>query len=133
MDYAIKLAEIGWPPSLQRIKEHTEEICHGHYGEGFKSLGRNWVNQFVERHSKRLKPYWSHPLDHSRAHAGNESTKKAYFDILYNTIQEEEEEPISPKLIYGTDKSGIQEGIGTKECVYGASGKKVQHQQYSGG
>jgi hypothetical protein len=128
VDYAIRLAEIGWPPSLQRIKEHAEEICRGHHGEGFEGLGKNWVNQFVERHQSRLKPYWSRPLDHSRACAGNENTKKAYFDLLYNTIQgEDKEEPIPPELMYGTDESGIQEGIGTKERVYGASSKKVQH------
>jgi hypothetical protein len=44
VDYAIRLADMGWPLSLQRIKEHAEEICRGHYGEQFNGLGRNWVN-----------------------------------------------------------------------------------------
>jgi hypothetical protein len=45
----------------------------------------------------------------------------------------EGEEAVPDELIYGTDESGIQEGIGLKERVYRATGKKVQHQQRSGG
>jgi hypothetical protein len=39
---------------------------------------------------------------------------------------------IPAELIYGADKSGFQLGIGQKERVIGACGKKTQHQQRSG-
>ena len=116
------------------MKEHAEEICQGHHGKAFKGLRKNWANHFAERHWKELQPYWSHPLDHSWAHQGNKNTKKAFFDLLEDTINGgEDEEPILAELIYGTEESGIQEGIGTRERVYGARGKKVQHQQRSEG
>ncbi|KIL70546.1 hypothetical protein M378DRAFT_49547, partial [Amanita muscaria Koide BX008] len=41
--------------------------------------------------------------------------------------------PIPPELIYGADESGFQSGVGTRERVIGRQGKKVQHQQRSGG
>jgi len=131
--YATNLADQGWPLSLKRLKEHANEICRAHYGEDFEGVGQNWAKRFVERHSERLKQYWSRPLDNSRARAVNPATKEAFFKLLESTIKGEEgDEPIPPELIYGVDESGIQEGIGTRERVLGAVHKKVQHQQRSG-
>jgi hypothetical protein len=39
---------------------------------------------------------------------------------------------IPAELICGTDESGFQEALGGKERVYGAAGKKTQHQQHGG-
>jgi hypothetical protein len=133
LTYAASLADQGWPLSEQRLKEHANEICRTRYGDGFEGVGKNWAKRFVEKHSDRLKPYWSCPLDNSRTRAVNPTTKEAFFDLLESTIKGKDgEEPIPAELIYGTDETGIQEGIGVKEHVLGAPGKKVQHQQWSG-
>ena len=44
----------------------------------------------------------------------------------------EGEEPIPDELIWGTDETGIQQGLGTRQRIIGPTGKKVQHQQRSG-
>lgn len=88
---------------------------------------------FVEKHSDHLSSYWCHPLEHSRAHAGNPHTKEAYFNLLEGAIiGEEDEEPVSPELMFATDETGVQQGLGTWQRIIGPKGKKVQHQQRSG-
>lgn len=133
VDFAISVANQGFPLSRKRIQEHVEELCRAHHGSSFKGLGGTWVKRFVARHRKELGAYWSHPLDHSRARAGNPHTKKAFYDLLEEVIKgNKDKEPIPNHLIYGTDETGFQEGIGTRERVFGSAGKKVQHQQRSG-
>jgi hypothetical protein len=111
----------------------VEEICRARYGDGFEGIGQNWTARFLEKHSARLKLYWSRPLDNSRARAVNPITKKAFFDLFELAVEGEEgEEPIPAELMYGSDETGIQQGIGTRERVLGAAGKRVQHQQRSG-
>jgi hypothetical protein len=130
---AVQEAERGFPFSHRRLREHVDEICRARYGDDFPGVGKRWTDRFVEKHSDRLKPYWSRPLDGARARAVNPITKEAFFTTLKSTINGEEgEEPIRPECMYGTDETGIQEGIGTKERVLGGAGKKVQHQQRSG-
>ena len=88
---------------------------------------------FVEKHSDQLKPYWSWPLDNSRARAVNPVTKDAFFELLKSTLRVGEgEEPIPPELIYGVDETGNQQGLGGHERVLGRTGKKDQYQQQSG-
>ena len=116
VDYAINMVDMGWPLSLQRMKEHAEEVCQGHHSETFPGLGKNWMKCFAERHQKRLKPYWSCSLDESQARAGNPTMKKAFFNLLEETIKGEEgDEPVADELIYRADESGIQEGIRMRE------------------
>ena len=133
MTYAIKLADLAWPLSEKRIKEHANKILQGCHGEDFEGVGKNWAARFMEKHSNRLKPYWSKPLDHSRARAVNPATKEAFFKLLESTIKgQDDEEPIPAELIYGANETGIQGGIGQKEHVFRAAGKKIQLQQRSG-
>jgi hypothetical protein len=66
--------------------------------------------------------------------AGNPVAKEDYFTKLETVIEGEEgEDPIADKLLYGVDETGVQDGIGSKERVYGDPAKKFQHQQCSGG
>jgi len=134
IDYANQMGREGWPFSRRRILEHANEICFARYGSTFEGLGHNWVDRFILKHRDRLRGSWSRPLDKIRAQAGNPVAKEDYFAKLKTAIEgEEEEEPIPPELMYGVDESGIQEGIGLKERVYGDPAKKFQHQQRSGG
>jgi hypothetical protein len=134
INYANQMANESWPFSRRRILEHANEICFGRYGTNFDGLGHNWVDRFTLKHRDRLKSSWSRPLDKIRAQAGNPVAKADYFMKLKATIDgEEEDESIPPELMYAGDETGIQEGIGLKERVYGDSTKKFQHQQRSGG
>ncbi|KAF8220795.1 DDE-domain-containing protein, partial [Tricholoma matsutake] len=40
--------------------------------------------------------------------------------------------PVSPELMFATDETGVQQGLGTWQRIIGPKGKKVQHQQRSG-
>ncbi len=113
------------------------KICWACYGPDSeflaKGVGQNWVKCFVEKHSDEIKAFWSHPLDHSHAHAVNPYTKEEFFKLLEAVIEGDGgDDIISPKLIYGTDKTGIQQRIGVKERIYGPQGAKIQHQQRNG-
>lgn len=133
IEYATELASRGWGLSLKHIKEHADEILRARLGPTFEGVGKNWAERFVERNCDRLKSYWTHSLDESRAQAANPHTKKAFFDLLEKTIQGEDgEDSIPDELIYGADETGFQKGIGTKQRVVGGTGKKVQHQVCSG-
>jgi hypothetical protein len=133
VNFAISVANQGFPLSRKHIQEHAEELCRAHHSSSVKGLGETWVKRFVARHRKDLGAYWSHPLDHSRARAGNPHTKKVFYDLLEEVIKgSKDKEPILNHLIYATDETGFQNGIGTRERVYGSAGKKVQHQQRSG-
>ncbi len=132
MDYCIKLANRGFPLTLQRIKEIGEKIARGRHGNTFpdEGLGKNWAGRFRKKHSSRLSSYWTHGLDHSRASAVNPATKEAYFKLLANVIRGDgtKEDKIADELKYGADKTGMQQGVEGRERVVGPKGKSVQHQ-----
>ena len=132
--YAIKLGNEGWAFSRERLGEHANEILRAREGPSFEGVGVNWADRFIEKYRNRLKPCWSRPLDNLRAQAGNAAYKAEYFSLLGETIEGEEgEDPIEEENTYGVDESGIQQGLGLKERVFGDPDKSFQHQQRSGG
>lgn len=133
--FTIDTAQRGFPLSHKRLKEHVDSICRAKKGESFPAtgVGKEWTSRFVERHSDRLHPYWSRPLDNLRARAVNPTTTAAYFDLLEEVLKGSDgEDPISPDCIYGMDETGLQQGVGASERVIGASGQKRQYQQRGG-
>ncbi|KAK0450446.1 uncharacterized protein EV420DRAFT_1245126, partial [Desarmillaria tabescens] len=83
-----------------------------------KGVGQNWAKHFVEKHSDKIKAFWSHLLDHSHAHAMNLYTKEEFFELIEAVIEGDEGEDIIPcELIYETDETGIQQRIGVEERV----------------
>jgi hypothetical protein len=133
IEFATSVANQGVGLSLRRLEEHANEILQARLGATFGGVGKNWASRFVEKHSNHLSSYWCHPLEHSRARAGNPHTKEAFFSLLERTIEgDNNQEPISNELIWGTDETGIQQGLGTRQRIIGPKGKKIQHQQRSG-
>ena len=133
IEFVTEVANQGHGLSLRRLEEHANEILQARLGPAFGGVGKNWASRFVEKHSDRLSSYWCHPLEHSRARAGNPHMKTAFFSLLEGTIKgEDSQEPIIDELIWGTDETGIQQGLGTRQRIIGPKGKKVQHQQRSG-
>jgi flagellar biosynthesis regulator FlbT len=80
------------------------------------------------KHHNKLGMYWSSALNCSHIHAVNLVTKEEYFQILKEI---REKYNISDKLVYSTDKTEIQSGIGVTEQVIGPAGAKIPHQQWS--
>jgi hypothetical protein len=134
IEYSVQLGNNGWPFSRVRLQEHAIEICQGRYGIDFPGLGHNWADRFLLKHSDRLKPSWSRPLDDQRARGANPSSKAEYFGVLETVIEGEGgEDRIVAESMYGVDETGVQQGLGTKERVYGNPAKTFQHQKRSGG
>ncbi|PBK85260.1 hypothetical protein ARMGADRAFT_942217, partial [Armillaria gallica] len=67
ISYAVNIAQRGFPLTPCQLAELANEILKACDGDNFELVGRNWASCFVEKHSNRLKTYWSHPLDHSQA------------------------------------------------------------------
>ena len=132
--YTIECADCNFPFSHQRIKEHVNEIASTHWGNTFPKggVGKQWTYCFVSNHHEELKAYWSHSLDSARAWAVNPITKEGYFTLLKEVIKDDDDDShIKPECIYAADESGFQKGVGQKEWVFEAAGKKTQHQQRS--
>jgi hypothetical protein len=131
INFAIEIAQRGFPLSPRRLKEHCEAVLQHRLGKNFPEggLGRDWGNRFITKHHNRLGMYWSNALDSSRGRAVNPVTKEEYFRILKEA---REKNNIPDELVYGADETGIQAGIGVTERVIGPAGAKIQHQQRSG-
>jgi hypothetical protein len=131
VQFAVEIAQRGFPLSPQRLKDHAEAVIRHRLGEAFPKcgLGKDWGSRFITKHHNRLGMYWSSALDGSRGRAVNPVTKKEYFRILWEV---REKYNIPNELVYGADETGIQSGIGVTERVIGAAGTKIQHQQRSG-
>lgn len=134
IDYALEIGARGWPFSRRRLGEHADEVIGAKLGDAFKGVGLNWVDRFVTKHHDRLKPCWSSPLDHSRARAVNPHNHTTYFG-LYGDARDgcgNPEDAIPDELVFAGDETGVQQGIGSKERVFGPAGASIQHQQRSG-
>lgn len=65
IEYIVEVGERGFPLSHKRLKEHVDKICHAKLGLKFPEagIGKNWTNQFVEKHSEQIKMSWAHSLE----------------------------------------------------------------------
>jgi hypothetical protein len=131
VNFAIEVAQRGFPLSPRRLKDHCEAILRHRLGSRFpeKGLGRDWGNRFITKYHNRLGMYWSSALDSSRSRAVNPITKEEYFRMLKEV---REKYDIPDEQVYGADETGIQSGIGMTERVIGPAEAKIQHQQRSG-
>ena len=107
INFAIEIAQRGFPLSPRRLKEHCEAVLRHRLGKNFpeRGLGRDWGNRFITKHHSRLGMYWSSALDSSRGRAVNPVTKEEYFRILKEA---REKGNIPDMLVYGADETGIQ-------------------------
>ncbi|KAF8135550.1 hypothetical protein EV363DRAFT_1147074, partial [Boletus edulis] len=93
------------------------------------SVGHNWTDHFLTWHAEEIGKYWSSPLDTACDRAVNPHTNRAWFNLLGHTIQDKE---IGEDCIWAADETDFQPGGGTKQQVFGAAKKKIQHQQRDG-
>src|SRR5687768_921300 len=73
INFAIEVAQRGFPLSLRRLKDYAEAILQHRLGPRFpeRGLGWDWGNRFITKHHSRLGMYWSSALDSSRGRAVN--------------------------------------------------------------
>lgn len=129
IEYALEVADRGFPLSHKRLKEHVDEIIRGRLGPSFPGVGENWTDRFLTKHSDRLGTYWAHSLDSARGRAVNPANKTKFFNLLGECI---EKFNIEEDCVWAADETGIQASAGTKERVVGGAGKKTQHAQGDG-
>ncbi|KAF8597404.1 hypothetical protein BDV93DRAFT_397164, partial [Ceratobasidium sp. AG-I] len=62
VEYAVELANRGFPLSLRRLEEHVNEIIRKRI-PSFRGVGKNFAARFVEEHHEALSMYWTRPLE----------------------------------------------------------------------
>jgi hypothetical protein len=129
IEYALSMAERGFPLSHKRLKEHVDDTCHARLGDDFPAagVGANWTERFITKHSKQLTMYTPRLLDSKRAHAINPTTHAAWFKLLGETLKSGDDgKPIAQECCWGVDESGFQSGLGaTGEKAIGGTGKSL--------
>jgi len=120
-----------WRSMLMRF--HAKYTANSSVNSPDEGVGLWQTLHFVEQHSDKQHQYWSHALDNAWAWAVNPVTNDAYYRLLSDTWEETgNDNEIPGELVYTTDKTGIQGGIGSKERVIGLKGQHTQHWQWSG-
>ncbi|KAF9493236.1 hypothetical protein BDN71DRAFT_1378134, partial [Pleurotus eryngii] len=59
IQFAINMANEGWPLSKGHPIAHVNLICQARHGPEFEEVGKNWVTRWIKKHSAQLHSYWS--------------------------------------------------------------------------
>lgn len=126
VDYAIEMAERGFPLKLKELQCHAEDILQARLGDGFtkSGLGKHWAERFVRRHNDKLQRYFSRGLDKRRANNVNRTTHEAWFALLSKTITEFN---IEEECTYGSDEVGFMLRALDHVQVIGPINQKIQY------
>lgn len=127
--FAEELSDRGIPLTHKTLEEHVNFVLTSKHGNKFPGVGLNWADRFLERHSDRLKTFFSSPLESSRARAANPATHKMFFDILERVMRENN---IEFDCIYAADETGFMPGRASTAKVIGRAERKTQHRKESG-
>ena len=92
-------------------------------------VGKNWVDQWLEKWGKWLSTYWSTSLDTVRARALNPTIIEDYFRKVEETISKHK---INPDCLWSMDETSIAFGRACKTRVIGQAGNRVQLSQRDG-
>jgi hypothetical protein len=92
-----------------------------------QTLGKRWVDGFMDRHHHELGPRWTSPLDRKRTNGLSPLTAEQHFQCVKETTEKYE---IVPENDYGMDESSVMLGCGAKRRVVGRketkAGKRVK-------
>jgi len=88
--YIIETGAQAFPLSHRQLKEHVDEICQKKYGESDrfpeKGVGKQWMHQFIVKHSDKIMMAWSTQLEDKQGWAVNPNTKAAWDKLLPDMI-----------------------------------------------
>lgn len=130
IELAEELSDRNIPLNHTTLKQAAELIIKARDPE-FKGLGKNWTGRFLEKHSDRIKPFFSSPLDASRTRAVNPNAHAAWFGLLKDLF-EKYGHGDDPECLYALDETGFMPGRAITKKVIGRAGKKMQSQKESG-
>ncbi|KAG2337496.1 hypothetical protein BDR05DRAFT_834485, partial [Suillus weaverae] len=68
VEYCLELGRRGFLIGHRRLKEHVDAILQARLREKFpaEGVGKNWTDQFVEKHMDKLGRFWTRSLDTAR-------------------------------------------------------------------
>ena len=99
-------------------------------GKSYQPVGKQWVNQFLQRHNKIIKTHWSTPLSTIRAQSAN---PRAVHNFLTGLVKREVvDNTVPPELLYQIDETSTPQQLGIKLRVVGPQESRRQHLQQSG-
>ena len=77
IQYGHECSDRGFPLSHHRLKEHVDETLHGRNASGFPlgSMGKQWTQCFVQKHSEHLQKSWASLLESKQGYVVNEHHK----------------------------------------------------------
>jgi len=127
LDLAEKLADRGLPLGHEGLRAAAFQLLVTRVGEDKAILGKNWVDNFLVRHNRRLSTHWSRPLDSACACALNLDVVNHWFELLKKHLVPEDGEPILPENIYNMDESGFPPQDTLCKRVIGCRGVQSQH------
>lgn len=130
IELAEELADRNIPLTHSTLKECAEMIIKARDPD-FEGLGKNWTDRFVEKHSDRIRPFLSSPLEASRNRAVNPNTHTAWFDLVQKLFAKNgcgDE----PDCLYALDETGFMPGKALSQKVIGRAGNKTQSQKEGG-
>lgn len=119
------------------LKEIVDDICRARLGDEFpeNGVGKQWTDQFVEKHSNQIGAFYTCTLEGAQARAVNLTTNTTWWKLLGEVLQTGDGGfPIVQENTYGVDECGFQPEIGSAQGkAIGGKGKKVHYQQKNGG
>lgn len=130
IEFAEELSDRNIPLTHTTLKDIVNLIVRAR-NPTFEGVGKNWTDRFVEKHSDRLKMFFSSPLDAARSRAINPNVHAAWFNLLH-TLFAKHGYGTDPECLYGLDETGFMPGRATTQKVIGRAGKKSQGQKESG-
>jgi hypothetical protein len=126
VDFILKSADCGFPPTHRAIECYANAILQKRLGPTYQPVGKKWIYTFLDYNRCNLQTHWSKPLDMQRAQALNPEAVKHWFDLVEELVVKTE---IRRENIYRMDESGFPSADQGKTRVMGGCGTKTQHKQ----
>jgi len=102
VQYLIETARWGFPNTPQHAVRRANQILREHTGDPDATVGQNWLNRFLDRHTDQLSHFWSTTLMTVCGGALNEANVDHWYKLLQDIIDEHN---ISQELIFAMDES----------------------------
>ena len=118
------MAQRGFPFSLRQMEDYVNMIIRARLGDNFPEdgVGKNWMSQFMDKHTDKIHLFRTGKLDKKRAGAVNPTTCTAWFKLLGEYITKYN---FPKECIYGSDETRFQLGCFYAHHVIGPAGEKI--------
>jgi len=100
--YLIETTKQGFPKTPQQAVRCTNQILREHTGDLDATVGKHWLDHFLNCHKVQLSCFWSTTLMTVCGGALNEANVDHWYKLLQEIINEYN---IDPKLIFAMDES----------------------------